>query len=182
MRIRCGYGAWGALLLLLGMAGLAHAQADIRIGVVNVARLLEQAPQTQRAMQALEAEFAPRQRDLLAMQTELQEKQETFRRDAPVMGESERLALEREIRDGVRDLQRADNELGEDYNIRRNEELGVLQRELLAEVQAYARGAGFDLVVSDVLYYSSAVDITADVLAAMTGGEGEGEEQDSGAP
>lgn len=182
MTIRCGYRAWGAsaLLLVFGMTATAHAQSGLKIGVVNVARLLEQAPQTQRAMKALEAEFAPRQRDLIAMQTELQEKQETFRRDAPVMGESERLNLEREIRDGLRDLQRTDNELGEDYNIRRNEELGTLQRELLGEVQAYARGAGFDLVVSDVLYYSSAVDITADVLASMTSGQAGG--QDSGAP
>ena len=160
------------LLLVLGAVGSAHGQSALKIGVVNVARLLEQAPQTQRAMQALEAEFAPRQRDLIAMQTELQEKQETFRRDAPVMGESERLSLEREIRDGLRDLQRSDTELGEDYNIRRNEELGILQRELLQEVQAYARSASYDLVVADVLYYSSAVDITADVLASMQGGGG----------
>lgn len=170
----------GTLILLLALvaAGSAHAQ-DLKIGVVNVGRLLEQAPQTQRAMQALEAEFAPRQRDLLAMQTELQEKQETFRRDASVMGESERLNLEREIRDGQRDLQRADQEFREDYNIRRNEELGILQRSLLTEVQSYARSAGYDIVLADVLYYSTAVDITAAVLesiraaAAPNGGGGE---------
>jgi outer membrane protein len=83
------------------------------------------------------------------------------------MGEAERVSLEREIRDGQRDLQRADTEFREDYNIRRNEELGVLQRSLLTEVQTYARAAGFDIVVADVLYYSSGVDITADVLASM---------------
>jgi outer membrane protein len=159
---------WGTLVLLLAFVAAGSAQAqNLKVGVVNVGRLLEQAPQTQRAMQALEAEFAPRQRDLLAMQTELQEKQETFRRDAPVMGESERLSLEREIRDGQRDLQRADQEFREDYNIRRNEELGVLQRSLLTEVQSYARAAGYDVVLADVLYYSTAVDITAAVLESM---------------
>lgn len=154
-------------LLALIAAGTVQAQ-DVKVGVVNVGRLLEQAPQTQRAMQALEAEFAPRQRDLLAMQTELQEKQETFRRDAAVMGESERQTLEREIRDGQRDLQRADQEFREDYNIRRNEELGTLQRSLLTEVQSYARSAGYDVVLADVLYYSTAVDITAAVLESMS--------------
>jgi outer membrane protein len=160
---------WGPIAVLMSLlaVGSAHAQASIKVGVVNVGRLLEQAPQTQRAMQALEAEFAPRQRDLVAQQTELQEKQETFQRDASVMGEAERVSLEREIRDGQRDLQRADTEFREDYNIRRNEELGVLQRSLLTEVQTYARAAGFDLVVADVLYYSSGVDITAEVLASM---------------
>lgn len=155
-----------ALLIAMAAASSAFAQ-DVKIGVVNVGRLLEQAPQTQRAMKSLEDEFAPRQRDLVAMQTELQEKQETFQRDAPVMGEAERLALEREIRDGQRDLQRADQELREDYNIRRNEELGILQRSLLMEVQSFARSAGYDVVLGDVLYYSSAVDITAAVLEAI---------------
>jgi outer membrane protein len=170
---KCGF-IWGpiAVLLALAAAGSVHAQANIKVGVVNVGRLLEQAPQTQRAMQALEAEFAPRQRDLVAQQTELQEKQETFRRDASVMGEAERLSLEREIRDGTRDLQRADAEFREDYNIRRNEELGELQRSLLTEVQSFARAEGYDLVVSDVLYYSSGVDITADVLESMQSSAG----------
>jgi outer membrane protein len=166
---------WSTLILLLAFVAAGSAQAqDLKVGVVNVGRLLEQAPQTQRAMQALEAEFAPRQRDLLAMQTELQEKQETFQRDAPVMGESERMSLEREIRDGQRDLQRADQEFREDYNIRRNEELGVLQRSLLTEVQSYARSAGYDVVLADVLYYSTAVDITAAVLESMNAASNSG--------
>ena len=118
-------------------------------------------------MAALQDEFAPLQRDLVAMQTTLQEKQETYTRDASVMGEEERLSLERQIRDEQRDLQRESTELNEDFNLRRNEELGNLQRSLLQEVQDFARTEGYDLVVADVLYYSTAVDITADVLAAI---------------
>ena len=152
------------LLAAAFMAANALAQAPLRIGVVNVAILLEQAPQTQEAMAALEAEFAPRQREVVAMQTALQEKQETYQRDASVMGEEERVSLERQIRDEARDLERENNELNEDFNLRRNEELGNLQASLLQAVQAYARQAGFDLVVADVLYYSTAVDITQDVL------------------
>ena len=156
-----------ALFAAAFMAVSSHAQAPLRIGVVNVGILLEQAPQTQEAMAALEAEFAPRQRGLVAMQTALQEKQETYQRDASVMGEEERVSLERQIRDEQRDLQRENNELNEDFNLRRNEELGNLQASLLQAVQAYARQTGFDLVVADVLYYSTAVDITAEVLESI---------------
>ena len=156
-----------ALLAAAFAAVTAFAQAPLRIGVVNVGILLEQAPQTQEAMAALEAEFAPRQRDLVAMQTALQEKQETYQRDSSVMGEEERVSLERQIRDEQRDLQRENNELNEDFNLRRNEELGNLQASLLQAVQAYSRQAGFDLVVADVLYYSTAVDITQDVLESI---------------
>ena len=39
---------------------LTAAQAQTKIGVVNVARLLQEAPQAQAASQALENEFAAR--------------------------------------------------------------------------------------------------------------------------
>ena len=160
--------ACAGLLLVASLAGVTHAQTtEMRIGVVNVARLLEQAPQAQAAMNALQQEFAPRQRDIVAIQRSLQEKQQTYDRDGPVMAEAERLSLEREIRDQQRDLEREQNDYLEDLNIRRNEELGKLQRSLLQQVQTHARNAGYDLVVADVLYYSAAIDITDEVLKRL---------------
>jgi outer membrane protein len=160
---------WTGLLVgAVLISGLAHAQGTaMRIGVVNVARLLEQAPQAQAAMGALQTEFAPRQRDIVAIQRSLQEKQQTYDRDGQVMGEVERLSLEREIRDQQRDLEREQTDYLEDLNIRRNEELSKLQRSLLQQVQGHARDAGYDLVVADVLYYSSAIDITDEVLRGL---------------
>jgi len=158
----------GLLLGAVLLVGTAHGQSSaLRIGVVNVARLLEQAPQAQAAMGALQTEFAPRQRDIVALQRAMQEKQQTYDRDGQVMGEAERLSLEREIRDQQRALEREQNDYLEDLNIRRNEELGKLQRSLLQQVQAHARNAGYDLVLADVLYYSSAIDITEEVLRGL---------------
>lgn len=163
-----------ALLIALFPAFAAHAQTNIKIGVVNMSSLIEQAPQAQTVMNALRDEFAPRQRDLQQMQTDLQKKQETYQRDSSVMGEAERANLEREIRDGQRDLQRADNELQEDFNIRRNEEITNLNRAVVQQVQAYAREKGFDLVIYEAVYASEAIDITADVLTALKAGGAQG--------
>lgn len=158
----------GLLLGALLVTFTANAQTEgLKIGVVNVTRLLEQAPQAQSAMAALQEEFAPRQRELAASQRSLQEKQETYERDGAVMGETERLNLERDITQEQRDMTRNQNEYIEDLNIRRNEELSNLQRSMLEEVQTYARDAGYDLVVADVLFYSSAIDITDDVLRGL---------------
>jgi outer membrane protein len=84
-------------------SGVASAQGNLKIGVINVGRLLEQAPQSQAVNAKLQDEFAPRQRNIVAMRQKLQTQQETFQRDAPVMGEAERLDLERQIRDGQRE-------------------------------------------------------------------------------
>lgn len=157
-----------AAALLIGFWSVPAAAQDIKIGVVNVPVLMEQAPQAKVAMDALQEEFAPRQRNILAKQKELEDLNTKVQRDLAVMGETERRNAEMELRDLQRDVQRLQNEFREDLNLRRNEELGNLQRSLLKEVQDYAETENFDLVVGDgVLYASSAVNITEQVLRAM---------------
>ena len=158
----------GLLLAALFVGVSASAQTDgLRIGVVDFRRLLDQAPQAGIATEALQEEFAPRQREIAALQRSLQEKQETYERDGAIMGETERLNLEREIRGEQRDMTREQTEYIEDLDIRRNEELTRLQASLIQEVQIYSRAQGYDLVVADPLYYGSAVDITDEVLSSL---------------
>lgn len=161
------------LLAAFALAGIASsaatAQTNLKIGVISVARLVEQSPQLESVQKKLEDEFGPRQRDITAMQTKLRTQQETFQRDAPVMGEAERLNLERQIRDAQRELERTQNVYLEDLNLRRNEELGTLQREVLQKAQEYARAQKFDLLLADqsVIFGSTAVDVTEAVLAIL---------------
>jgi outer membrane protein len=153
--------------LLLSFALPAFAQ-EVKIGVVNIPVLMEQAPQARVAMAALEEEFQPRQRTILAKQTEFKDLSDKVQRDIAVMGETERRNAEKDLRDLQREVTRLQTEFQEDLNLRRNEELGNLQRSLLKEVQDYAQAAGFDLVVGDgVLYASTTVNITENVLRAM---------------
>lgn len=150
------------------VAPVASAQSQLKIAVVNVPRLLEEAPQAKSAMQALQDEFSPRQREMAAQQKDLKAKEEKLQRDGAVMAENERRNAEKELREGQRDLARKQNEYVEDLNVRRNEELGKLQRSLLQEVQAYARSSGYDLVVGDgVLFVNEQLDITPQVLSAL---------------
>lgn len=159
--------AFAAIALATLITGPVSAQ-ELKIGVVNIPVLMEQAPQARVAMAALEEEFQPRQREIVAKQTEFEELGERVQRDVAVMGETERRNAEKELRDLQREVTRLQTEFREDLNLRRNEELGNLQRSLLKEVQDYAESSGFDLVVGDgVLYASTAVNITENVLRAM---------------
>ena len=84
------------------------------------------------------------------------------------MAENERRNAEKDLRDGQRELARKQNEYVEDLNLRRNEEIGKLQRSLLQEVQAFARTSSYDLIVGEgVLYVNESMDITAQVLSAL---------------
>lgn len=165
---RSSLSSWVVVAVLAFAAPFGSAHAQTKIAVVNVPKLLEESPQAKAAMQALQDEFAPRQREIVAAQNDVKAKQERLERDGAVMAENERRAAEKELRDSQRELARKQNEYVEDLNLRRNEEIGKLQRSLLQEVQTYARNANYDLVVGDgVLYVNESLDITAQVLSAL---------------
>lgn len=154
--------ALAAGMLLLCGSSLA---AEYKIGFVNPARLLQESPQATAATQALEKEFAPRQRDLEAKQKELKTMQDRLNKDGAVMSESERGKLERNLYEQQRDFQRKRDELQEDLTYRRNDELGKIQRQFVEVIQLIAKEQKFDLIVSEgVIYSSEQMDITAAVL------------------
>src|SRR5271166_1534472 len=145
-------------LVLLGLCGIFAAQqasAEIKMGVVNFQKLLEEAPQTKTAMSALDNEFAPRRRELLTMQNDLKAKDEKLQKEGAVMAEADRAKQEKTLRDQQREFSRKAGEFQDDASTRRNEEIGKVQRYLVGEIQSYASTQGFDLVVAgDTLLYA----------------------------
>jgi outer membrane protein len=153
---------------MLGAFALPASAQDLKIGVVSLPALIERAPQTKATMDALQEEFAPRQREFEAKKKEYDDLAAKIQKDLAVMGETERRNAQKEVRDLERDLARMQTEFQEDLNLRQNEEYGQLQRALLKEVQDYAQQEGYDLIVGDgVLYVNSAVNITDEVLRAV---------------
>ena len=158
---------------LLGVAlvcafALPAMAQEMKIGVVSLPALIERAPQTKVAMDALHEEFAPRQREFQAKQKEYEDMAAKTQKDLAVMGETERRNAEKDLRELQRELTRLQNEFQEDLNVRQNEEYGLLQRSMLKQVQDYAEAQGYDLIVGDgVLYANSAANITDDVLRAV---------------
>jgi outer membrane protein len=132
-----------------------QASAEIKIGVVNFQKLLEEAPQTKTAMQTLENEFAPR-------------RQERLQKEAQLMSEADRVKAEKTFRDEQREFSRKAGEFQDDGSTRKNEEIGKVQRYLVTEIGAYASAQGFDLVLGDGVFFAKGpLDITANVLAVL---------------
>lgn len=156
------------MLLMLGMHGIAHAQQGMRVAFVNTPEVLEQAPQAEAVRNTLQAEFAPRDANLVAEQQKVRALEERLLRDAAVMSDEERRRLERDLLAQQRDLKRSRDEFGEDFNIRRNEELAKMQREIAESIMNLARERGYDLIIeSGVVYASDRVDITKEVIARL---------------
>jgi outer membrane protein len=149
-------------LMLMLVAGVSHA--DLKIGFVNVAKVLEKAPQAAKAKSRLETEFSPRDKALVSQQKEIKTLEDKLNRDSAVMGEDERRKLEKDVVEKKRDAARAQQEFSEDFNLRRNEELGNLQKRIVEAVRALAKEESFDLLLTDgVIYANDQIDVTSRV-------------------
>ena len=149
-------------LMLMFIAGVSHA--ELKIGFVNVAKVLEKAPQAAKAKSRLETEFSPRDKALVSQQKEIKNLEDKLNRDSSVMGEEERRKLEKDVVEKKRDAARAQQEFSEDFNLRRNEELGNLQKRIVEAVRALAKEESFDLLLTDgVIYANDQIDVTSRV-------------------
>jgi outer membrane protein len=160
--------AFMSLVALAGSAWGAQATGPLKIGVVNIQRLMQEAPQMQTATQALQAEFGAEEREIIALGATLKAREEKLVKDQATMSQSQFSSAERELSEGYIDLEAKQRKVQEKLNTRRNEELGKLQRLVLEEVQKYASANTYDLILADgVLFAANALDVTAPILDAL---------------
>lgn len=164
MNMRNMVGIFAAICLSLPTMALA----EVKVGFVNTVKLMEEAPQAKAAISKMEGEFAPREKELVAIQRDIKTAEDKLSRDAAVMSDSDRTKVERDLVNRKRDLKRSQDEFREDLNIRRNEELAKLQRRLYDAIVDLAKAENYDLIVSEgVVFASTRIDITDAILTRL---------------
>ena len=158
------------VLLAMCSAYSGSVFAETRIGFVDVAKLSESAPQIRSAQMKMDAEFGGREKEIIALQREIEKMEEALVRDGAVMSDTERSKKERAILSKRREGKRAQDEFRDDINIRRNEILRKVNTEIAKAIEEYAKQNKFDLIVAQgVMYASDKVDITDKVLKKLGG-------------
>lgn len=160
-----------ALLCLAAAASVAHAQEAVRIGVVNIERLMRDAAPAKAAQQKLEAEFSKRDKELQDLAARLKTMSERLERDASVMPEADRQRRQRELAELDRDFQRRQREFREDLNQRRNEELAQVIDKANRVIKQIAEQEKYDIILQEAVIASARVDITDKVLRALANGK-----------
>jgi outer membrane protein len=156
------------LISSLFLASYSTQAAELKIGYVQVEKILQDAPQTTESSKKLEKEFAPRSQELEKMQKQIRDIETALDKDSLTMSETDRKNKERDVSNLKIDFQRKQRELREDVTMRKNEELSALQDRINKAVTAVSEAEGYDLVVySGVAYASKKVDITDKVLKSL---------------
>ncbi len=151
-------------ILIMMFSSLSFSQ-DVKVGVVNIALLLEKAPQAKAASLTLEREFGPQQTELTKLAKKMDKKQKDYQKNKLVLSETQRQSAQREIGLLSRDIQRTKNDIQELVNIRRNEELANLQGIVNKGIKEIGKQEGFDLILYEgIAYTNDRIDVTQKVL------------------
>lgn len=155
------------LLAMMAFMQPAFAQ-DLKVGIVDPNKLLEDAPQAKTALAKLEKEFAARDKDLRQEQIAIKKLEERLTRDGAIMSDSERQRIERDVISRKRDLRRSLDELREDRTFRSNEERNKLLRYLNDAIAAVGKEENFDLILYEgIAFANPKIDLTPKILQRL---------------
>jgi outer membrane protein len=154
-----------ACLLSLAICASASAQT-LRVGYVDMKRVLDSAPQVVAGREVLDMEFRSRN-DAIEMDEFRASALEVRLQQADMSAEAA-LQAERELRELRRNIMRRKEDLRDELSFRRTEEVQRLEEEINLAVQEIAQRNGFDLILSSpVVYASPQLDITDLILEQL---------------
>lgn len=154
-------------VMLSAIATLTVA-ADVKVAVVDVARLQQEVPQIAKLRTRISEVFANRQEQLSSQQDQVARLEAELAGDKDQMSATERKSLQRDIRSRKLRLENALEELNSDRRLRLNEEMDRLRRVLAEVIAEVATEENLDVVLeSGVTWVSERANITEKVLARM---------------
>lgn len=156
------------LLMLCAWLLPGSVAAEASVGYVNLARLLQEAPQVKRIKAQIREEFRARDQRLVELQKQIAAVEARLRDAGDALTADERERLQTDLASRKAEYQRARNELEQDKQLRFSEEEEKFSR-IVREVSAQvAQDRKFDLLLQGgVIWVSPRIDITPLVLARL---------------
>jgi outer membrane protein len=145
----------------------SSAPRGSKIGYVDADRILRESVPAKLARARIEADFAPRQREIEANIAKNQQASEAFDRDAATLPEAERARRQMDVLNADRKIQRLQRTYSDDLSQRKTQDLGVLQDNANKAIRKIAQSENFDLIVQEATYFSPRIDITEKVIEEL---------------
>ncbi|HSO60268.1 MAG TPA: OmpH family outer membrane protein, partial [Desulfobacterales bacterium] len=164
----------GLAVLLLLAAGPAFSADPVKIGVVDLQKILETSNSGKAAQNELKAQRDKMQADMKQRGNEIQEIEGRMQREAMVMSKETREEKEREHRIKVSDFQALQRKYQGDLQEIERKLMGRLQTEITSLVSDIAKKEGYMLVISNigVIYSLPSTDITERLIQELNSKSG----------
>jgi outer membrane protein len=153
-------------LAVLALASIGVANAQIKVGVVNLQKALLDTEELKKAQAEMEAKYKPRQDQMVKLQKDLQDIQNQLQSGKlNQVGEAE---VNAEGQRKQRDLQRLQQDLQEDVDRERNDTLQRAGTRMQEVVKKLADEKGLDIILdsTNALFFKPSLELTADATTA----------------
>ena len=155
--------------LLSGLSLALNANADIKIGVLDLQAVLQQSPQVQAADVKFRKEFGPREQKIKAQAATLQTEVDQLNRNAAVMSAAEQGKAKDKIAKDQDNLQQAQAQFQQDVQTAQGKAMQQILTQIKTVVATIAEQKNYDLVVqkSSVVYSKDEYDVTTLVVKQL---------------
>lgn len=152
---------------LASVSASAFSAEEIKVGYVNIVRLLREAAPAKAAQARLDAERLKREKELDDLAARLKTATDKLEKESPALSEADRVRRQRDLIDQDREIQRKRREAQEDMNQRLNEEQAQVAERANKVIKQIFETEKFDLILQDAVMAGVRVDITDKVIKAL---------------
>lgn len=159
------------LIALMFTLGSVNVFADgVKIGVVDLQKIMQTASQMKTIQEKLEKEFKPRRDKLVAMEEGLKKDMEKFKRDSAVLSQSQKKDLEKKVLATQQQFEREGQQYQQELSTAHNEAMEEFYNKIRAAIAKVAESDKYDVVLQkDAAPFSlDKLDVTAKVMQEIS--------------
>lgn len=155
------------VVVLLGIQ--VASAADLKVGVVDLKKVLAEAPQVSTMRTKLQNQFDPQNKELIALQKEMQANMDKYNKDSSVMKDQEKKVLQDKIMSQQSQLRDKQAEFQKSLLAAEDQSMQSISKLIQDVVDSLAKEQGYDLILAKgaVAYSNPSFDITDKIIKAI---------------
>lgn len=143
--------------------------SQVKIGIINAQEIIEKTQKGKLVQAKLESLQKQKQQQLEGMQNSIKQLQKEL--ESPALNRDTREKKTRELEDKRIDYNRFIQDTQKEMQVRSQQELLALQKEIMPLIQQIGKAKGFtiifDMTSSGIAYFDETIDVTAEVVKAV---------------
>ena len=152
-------------MLVLGYS-LSDAQEKVKIGYVDIQKVISESQAGKRARDRFQAQVKKAEGDILKERQDIERLKTDLDKKGPLLKDEERRNLEADLQKRSVILQRSMSDHQQDLQVKNNEMMSEILKELEKIVNEVGKAEKFTLILerSQILYSDQGIDITSKVV------------------
>ena len=157
---------WLVVATLVLCVSVSYAQERIKVGYIDIQKVISESQAGKRARDRFQAQVKKAEADIVKERQELERLKSDLDKKGPLLKDEERRNLESDLQKRSVNLQRSMSDHQQELQVKNNEMMSELLKELEKIVNEVGRAEKFTLILerSQILYSDQGIDITSKVI------------------